>query len=530
MASAVFQPAGAMDAQQCRQALAALPLINVGFAHDSLHALIAGMRHMPPPAADYLSVLELARKPLAFLQEEMAATYAAKPLPLSAEEDAALERVVALWRLMAGSYAQVAQLGGSEPEIENHLALVCQRCLHYAGLAVIEHYRARRSPAPGLWMDLHGYYDTAEDWGIAAEPVSEPMAAVARTSSCGATYATVLLVDLANPYSRSARELAWIQRWAEQLAAHTSVVRPDEEAGGRGFGLDLMQDHGPRPVELLSAKPSARLFDTSRLEERVKHLLARLKEGASPASLGLGEDSTAAAASRLLVQLYRPWCLAAMPRRFERHRAEGSVTVAYGFDAVHYYVTEQEFVQPAHSRTFSRADMDALWTFRSQVDPTKPLVMRAAQLGYTLDQWQIEDQSLNGFRASRDPAGPRAEHGQLLALKPPGLDYFVLGEISWLMLDNDGRLKTGIQLLPGRPQGIAVRPTGVGVSPSEKYERAFVLPAVPSLKEAASLLLPRGWFQPGRVVEIYSSRGVHVQLVKLLRAGANFDRCTFTQA
>ena len=64
----------------------------------------------------------------------------------------------------------------------------------------------------------------------------------------------------------------------------------------------------------------------------------------------------------------------------------------------------------------------------------------------------------------------------------------------------------GIHVLPGVAQGIAVRPTGANVSHSERYVRAFLLPAVPALKEAASLVLPRGWYQPERVVEDLLSR------------------------
>lgn len=517
------------DAARCREAIRALPITNIAGAHAFLQKLLDALLDAPPAApADHLSVLEAAREPLAFLQETIANRYAAKPLPASPDEAAAFERVVALWRLMARSYARVAQLGGGKPETADRLALVCQRCIHYAGQTVIEYYRARRAVAPGAWLDLHGYYDTAEDWGLAGTAVAEPL--LESQATCASTYAAALLVDLANPYSRTPKELIWIRRWAEALAAETAVNRPDAEAGGRGYGLDLMLDRGLRPVEHLSGTPSARLFDTARLGPRVQALLAGLKAGRGPASLGLGDDCTAAQAARLLLQLYRPWCLAAMPRRFERTRATGTLAVHYDPEAIYFHAAGAEFVQPRHARSYSHAEVEILWTFRNQIDPAQPLNLRAAQLGYAADLWEIADRSLNGFRVSRNAAGPRIEHGQLLAIKAPEQDDFLLARIGWLYEDGEGRLQAGIHVLPAPVKGVALRPTGVTVAATDKYVPGYFLPGVPSLKEGASVVLPLGWYTPGRIIEIFTDRPVSVRLGELLARGPNFERCSFTLA
>jgi hypothetical protein len=511
--------------EACRQAFAALPLTNVPVAHQGMRDLLAAMHQAPPAAREYLALLEQLREPLAFLQEAVGARYASRPLPASEEETTAFDRTVQLWRLVADSYARVAQLG-SDPEVQKQVAVVCQRCLHYAGQSILEYYRARRVVAPGLWMELHGYFDTADDWGLIRQPVADTLSFDANTTSCAETYATVLLVDLANPYSRTPRELSWIQRWARLLAPATAVNLPDEDAGGRGYGIDLMQDKGLLPVDHMRATPSARLFDTSQLAAKVQKLLAQLKDGQSPEVLGLG-DCPRVQASRLLLQLYRPWCLAALPRRFERTRAQGVVSMVYGLEAIYYQISGHEFVQPSHVRTYSRAEMDTIWTFRNQIDPLQPLSLRASQLGYTPDPWSIADESLTGFRAFRAPAGPRIEHGQLVALRPPGKDGFLAGRVSWLVLEDDGRLQAGFQVLPGPPQGVAVRPTGLGATAADKYSIGLLLPAVPSLKEPLSIVLPAGWFQPNRMIEIFTDRQTSVRLEELLNRGPNFERCSF---
>jgi hypothetical protein len=291
-----------------------------------------------------------------------------------------------------------------------------------------------------------------------------------------------------------------------------------------------MQDRGPRPADHVAVTASTRLFDTTPLGERVQTLLGRLKDGYTPGSLGLGDDCAKTQARRLLLQLYRPWCLAAMPRRFERNRASGSLSVAYEIESIYFHVTGAEFVQPAHVRSYSRAEVDEMITYKYQLESDRPVNLAAIQARHPVDAWEIVDQSLNGFRLLRLPQGPRVEHGQLMAVRPPHKDQFVLGHVTWLALERDGRLQAGLQLLPTPSRGVAVRGTGPGVSPSDKYSPGFFLPAIPALKEQVSVVLPAGWYSAGRVVEVLSDRPVMVQLGELLARGANFERCTFTLA
>ncbi len=533
MASSAHLPFDVRDPAGCRAYLANLPITNVPLAHDLLGKLLTAVRDTPPSAAEYLSILEAAHGPLAFLQAEVAARYAARPLPANAVESAIFARVVSLWRLMANAYARVAELGGQDPGIQEKLAMICQRCIHYAGQTIVEHYRAHRQIDAGLWLELHGYYDTAEEWrlvdaeiGESPEQAGEDEQARAAATTCAITYATVLLIDLANPFGRTPKELAWILRWARLMAPRATIRKPDD-TGGRGYGLDLMRDCGLRPVDHLSDTPSARLFDTSGLGEPVQRLLAQLKAGEDPKALELGDDCPALHAGRLLLQLYRPWCLAAMPRRFERFRADGMLSIALQPESIHFHVTGREFVQPQHARIFSRAEMERYWTFRNQLDPTLPLNIRTAALGFALDIWRIADQSLNGYRVNRDAAGPRVEHNQLIALKPPGKDDFLLGRITWLVQERGGGVQAGIHILPGPVTGVAVRPTGAGIGPADQYVPGFFVPAIVALKEPLSVVLPPGWYSPGRVVEIFTDRPVAAQLEELVAKGPNFERCSF---
>ncbi len=520
------------DARACHDFLAALPLTNTREAHQHLGDFLAGMARRPPPAADYLGVLEATRAPLGFVQNEAAQRYADKPLPPTESEEQVFRQVLALWRAMARGYAHVAQIGGTDATVQQSLALICQRCVHYAGRVILEYFRARREAAPGVWIDLHGYYDTAEEWGIATIAVPEPLSETSKSQSSSEAYAAILLVDLANPYSHGTHEFVWITRWANRFAPYTTLARLSDEtqlATAHAFGVDLMQDHGVRPLEVLKRRESVRYFDTSRLMQEMRHILAQLKQYVAPAALGLGEDCSTLAAGRLLMQLYRPWCLHAMPRRFQRREASGVAKVCLGFEAIHYYISDEEFIQPEHVRLYSRGEMERISTFRDHLDPTHHKT-RAAQIGYPLENWDVANQSVSGFRLQRGAAGARIEHGQLFCVKPPDGDHFLLARVSWyLMLDANGGLLIGVQVLPGLPQGVAVRPTGAAVSPSQHYSRAFLLPAIPALKEPDTLVIPRGWFHPASIIEVYTDRQIRVKLTDLLSHGPDFERVSYTR-
>ena len=89
---------------------------------------------------------------------------------------------------LAQAYARVAQ--GLEPgqDTPERLALILHRCLHYTALVMVEHYRARRELEAGLWLELHGYFGSAEEWGVATLPVADPEMPEHGQGHCAAIY------------------------------------------------------------------------------------------------------------------------------------------------------------------------------------------------------------------------------------------------------------------------------------------------------------------------------------------------------
>lgn len=519
------------DRQQCLDLLASVPLTNLDHARDALLRLIGGMLASPPPPLEHLEILEQARGGVAFVASQIAMRYAFQPVPPAQSEDDVLSQVVSIWLALARSYSQVASRGGDLPDVKSRLALICHRCIHCSGQAILEHFRARRAMQAGLWIDLHGYFATAQEWGIADVRVTEPLNEAHHAESCTEAYAAILLVDLANPYSRSPREFAWVARWAHLFAPHTSVVRAQASVDeAKSYGIDLTLDRGLRPMPLLVAGPGLHRFDGSRLAPLIQDKVRRLKDGATPASLELGDDVLMPHGARLLLQLYRPWCHTATTRRFKRRSGGGGAELTFGIDSIHYFVGGAEFEQPEPLRTYSRAEVDSLLTLGERVEGHDKSALREARIGYALENWQVLDQSVAGFRLRRESSESplRVENGQLLGIRPPDGERVLLARVSWTMYEAGGALSIGVALLPGTPEALAARLTGVNVPQPNRYSRAFVLPPVAALKEEASLVIPRGWFQPERIIEIYyDKRASNVRLIALLQPGVDFERVAY---
>ena len=169
-----------------------------------------------------------------------------------------------------------------------------------------------------------------------------------------------------------------------------------------------------------------------------------------------------------------------------------------------------------------------MFVFRFQDDPQQTLQTRQVQLGYALDPWEVVNQSANGFRLLRSVSGKRMAHGQLLALRPHDGHRFLLAKTTWLMQEKGGGLIAGVKALPGIPSAIAARPLEPTQGQSGKYERAFLLPDIPSHGIEATLVLPQGWFRPARVIELHSSDGTtQIKLQHIIDDGPDFERVSF---
>jgi hypothetical protein len=520
---------------ECLQLLQRLQPANVDEAHATLYVIVGSLLDAAPPPNQHLEVLEAARPLLGTAQAAVASRYAACPLPPDAADNETLERVVTLWQELARSYALIALRDAAHGTLEDQRALLAQRRIHYAGMALIESYRAHRAVPAGRWAEVHEGYAAAVQAGVERVRVADPLNEVWKAQSPLEAYAAILLVELGNPYGRDQRELAWVCRWAQRFAPYCKLDGDVDKHKPHSYGLDPTDDAGLRPMGLLPRTAGLLRFDGSQLGGQIQAVLARLKAGGKPAALSLGEDCPTEAVARLLLSLYRPWGLAAAGRRFPRRPAGGELELSGNWQAIGLHIEGKVFEQPRiyHAGGSLTSDLTLL-TFGERVaDADDSQLVRAARrklaerLGLECGRWQLADQSVGGFRVQRRAAGERLEYHQLVGVRPPDGSRFLLGCVCWLMQRADGVLEAGVHVLTGVPSVIAARLLDLR-GDQQPWQQAFMLPATPALKTGPSLVLPGRDYRPNRIVELHDGECPRqVRLTELLLRGANFDQAGF---
>lgn len=525
-------PVTVPDLQTGMDYLSQLSLANPLVAERQLMRFLDGLLIAPPDPGILLALLEQARVPMCFVEEEMARRYHNKPLPLADEEESCFQQVVLAWRKMGKAYALCAQMekpAADDAQYVSLIATILHRCLYYTGMVILEHYRARRELPAGIWLDLHGFYESAEEWGVAYTPVDDMLESNLQATHCAAAYTTLLLIDIASPYSNSIRNLTLIRRWATMWAPLVSIHPLDGDLELPPYIIELMKDVPLHPAPETIDFPDAevRRIDTTRLGLQISHMLSQLRQRITPSQLGLGEETSGHVIS-LLEHLSRPWTQSASPRRFRRFATEGIARVAVGFEAMHFCVTGLEFEQPDSAAAYSRGDFDQLFTFRERADPGQTLAIRP-QVSFPVDEWTVINHSANGFRLGCSNAGQKLSHGQLIVVCPHDGDHFLLAQATWLMEEDGGGLVAGVATLPGLPVGIGARVAIEGSVSNERYVRAFLLPAVPAIHAENSIVLPPGMYQASRVLEIFAGDETSWQLRMnhILQRGSDFDRISY---
>jgi cyclic-di-GMP-binding protein len=511
------------DASGCAKWLQTVPLINVGPAHVRLLGQLEELNAYKLAPAERLKILELLRGPVTFVQKEQAKKFSSRPAPLAPPEREILKGVHALWDALSTGYQHCVQ-AVAERAGGLSIPLIGQRVLWCTGEKMVTCYQAYQDVGEHEWRVLHRVYALVEERGKTKEEVAHPVHK-GKETTCTETYAQVLLLDLANPGKLTPRQIELISLWLERWTRKVSIGRTSEDrADTAPLMVDLSGASGAshRPVE----GDSARVLDIGELRSDLRKRAALLRKGETPAELGLGEDVTAALADSMLVLLYRRWCEDQQSRAHPRHGASGTAQTCLGMPAIHYFVTGRAFATRGGSRPMSTKEHMEIATLghlatRHQDDP-------ATTPNYPLESWQIKDESASGLRLERvDPAASsRLLLGQLLGIRLADAKAFLLCSVKWLSVSTDFGLRIGVQILPGVPQGIAIRSAGAGTEP---YVQAFLLPAFAPLQAPETLVTPAGWFKPKREIEAAEREG-RMRLVELVDRGADFERASFEAA
>ena len=501
------------DLQSGLHLLAELPLASPFEAQEGLDIFLNRLLQTAFPLEDQLELLEQARLSLCFVAEELSRCYTGKSLPLDEESSRLFHRTTALWEKVLLAYSRCVRSELSQPDgiVSDRLALILHRCITYAGVLMTEHYRVRCEPEPGLWKAVHSYYECAENNGVAELPVEDNLTTREGEVHCLAAYVTLLLFELASPHARSISDQKLIYRWAEAWAGFVTLQPfPEDEAISGGF-IDLHQDMAVSTGHRVKWHPWLRRLDSKALGKHLKTIVEQLQQKRPPSEIGLGPDCTLERCRRLISKIASPWLQIIAPRKYPRRSSSGGASVCTSFDAIHYLLADEES------------------TLKPVPGKGKLVHFCWGKPEFTLEYWDIVNQSATGFRLVRQLAGKPVVHGQLLAARPNEGGIFMLGCVNWIMQEGNDRLIVGVEIFPGQAQSVDTRPADTA---SALFYKAILLPAIPTIGSKDTLILSRDFYSRSRSLEIRTmdkSKTKTIELGRLLNEGEDFVRCRFKE-
>jgi cyclic-di-GMP-binding protein len=509
------------DATSFRAWLERLPHGDLVRCHAEFATQVQLLAHAALRPSVRLDLLELMRETVADVQRSYGGICWGRPVPLDAGDRAIWRHVVGVWRDMAAAYdSLIIDMANGADEIAARAHLVCQRALRYTGLAIGEHNRVYHAVSGGMWRQLHRLYVFAENAGVTMTSVHDPVGRSDPATTCAATYIHTLLAQLAQPDALTLHQMnlldRWLDRW-ERLVALSAD--PPPESTIPALAVDLAAEKGVGFARELPAA-GVRHLRLEPLSKMLRELVASLRQGQTPAEIGLG-DLPRIACENFLLLLYIQWCAAGTGRMDRRVRAERKVMIFPSLPSIHFHLAGQSARPSA-----TRGDARALDSRGKHGAPT----LWSEHAG-AVETWMIVNQSVSGLLGlcRESEAGTGITHAQLFGVRAPGDHNTHLGVVQRLIVDGDGAIWVGLRLLPGAPQPAAARiMAAASDKPADaRIERALMLPADTTLKSPATIVLPPTWYRANRVIELHDEKAHSIRLLALADRGTNFERATY---
>lgn len=528
------------DVAGCKKWLGQFQLTNLHAAHGELRAQMDELNRYPMRGVERLLILEQLSETIEHVQTGYARKLIAKKLPLSDDELTIFVSIIGLWQQMINGYQRCLQavLAGDRL-LAPYTALLCQRSLLYSGLQIFEYSRTGYEFNNALWQQLHELYAFSEERGFQMERVANELGGEIHTAACHAIYVKTLLACYARPAELTRSQLKLLDQWLMQWSAFTAVERGYNKSKGDAppLAVDLASAHGLQPLTQMNIphqqtnqdSDSVRYLAMLPLSKMLRVKTVLLQQGQSPQQLELGEECSSAECVEMLEFLHRCWCEGIGDRLSERHHTAQRSDVCYGLEAIYAHIANKPFKPLVRNGGVDELARKQIATFGRVLTETDHHSL--GELGYPLESWQIENESMLGAHLLRgEIAGVRIGPNQIVAVRRDNDPGFMLGATSWVHVTQNGQLSLGVRYLPGIAQSITIKSTGVNLGMSDKSDAALLLPAMPALKMPASLVIPRDWLRPERIIEVVHA-DKQVRTVKLgfsVEKGGDYERVSFS--
>jgi cyclic-di-GMP-binding protein len=480
--------------------------------HDSANALYDALIRLNRTRigdSERLALLEAYRPAVARITRLLERDYDESALPLRDRAREAVNLTRELLIECACGYkillSENTQKRGAA--VRQNMPLLLHRTINALADTLILCYRTYSPTPAGMWHEMHQIYHYAAYFRLEDETV--PGLSGSSATSIGLVYKQALLLALADPYRLVTGDVSRVLALVERFHDRATIVPYSPDLSGPG--LFLIQTDSDRPPKALGHSANAQIAPVDKLLSAAPlvDLLGQVQAGGLPDAgrLDLGP-------SDLVERLQKSW--SSPPKRvFHRFAANSGVDICSGIRSLAHHLRRAE----------ERAAAEA--GDRNVPVPIDTARMAVAKTGSDLSRWEIANQSAGGIalKKSSDRPAPIAV-GEVVGMRYQGQTMWGIGATRWLQNDDAGGMEIGIELLA--PTASVVTLTSPQLA--EHTVTALLLPELPALKKAASLLAPSGTFVAGReFVMDGGSEAMTVRAERLLLNTPGFDLFEYSE-
>lgn len=508
--------------KQVAEWLERLPKANLFEAARTLRDALSALNRHKVGEDTRLKLLELYRATVMDLLPgmEQQLSGAALPLPEKQRQIANLARELLVEIAYGYKIILLDQLNrlisfGSNKQLPQ----VIQRALSALSRILVICYETYAPTPAGIWSEMHQLYRYAVQHNLQQEAVPDYDV----TSSVNLAYKQALMLALADPYRLMQGEVAKILDYLAQFGDQAQLMPLAQTSNPHGFFLvRLESDRPPKAIAQNAADTDARtdiLLNTIDLARAMHQKIVGLEAGEAPRSLGLPETAGDSAYLDLLRRLLRHWGIAPK-RHFNRVPNQASVEVCAGLRAAHY------FLYGAGILPATAPAQDAEITVHDATSTGE----RERQQTFNTSSWVIANESAGGLALTKESEEPvHIRVGEVIGLKPDSAASWNMGVVRWVKSDSPEDLELGVQMLAPNAAPVVIKPTIANADAT--FQPALLLPELPVMKQAATLLAARGTYQGQREFDLTRDGTTsRVRATKLVEQTASFEQFQFTHS
>ncbi|GHD58782.1 hypothetical protein [Jeongeupia chitinilytica] len=358
-----------------------------------------------------------------------------------------------------------------KPRIDAQMPQVLARSLHYLGLqAKWYHFRFERLPSK-LWTQANQLYRLSEIDGFDSNPFPLYPGHADEVTSCADEYLQLLMLATLSSHNLTVRQLDWADHWLDRWSKLIQLSRKFY-ADRHHLCVNLQEDGGPVRVKEDQSEEPFRYWGLFDLIHELQETQRKLENGATPVSLGLGQDCRQPASTELLRLIESAWTTLmrnTQVTRSARQTVSKTAEVVQGLGRLCAMVradNDKFSRQPAEVRTDVDYDeiMDMrLYGFVSERTRAKQATGPATVQPKSRQKvgsvaWAIENESEGGFGAILHAAENEwIRPGALIGMRTGEDDNWRVCVVRRLNRLRDEQLSAGIQILSATPVAVSVK-------------------------------------------------------------------------